>query len=728
LITLFTILLVTVGEAFSAEANSDALKRSLMLRARIHLEKKEWNEAGQVLAELLEKSPSDQYLLNDLASVYRQLDRPLEADKLYLRLIGLYPGNIGYRQDYAYLLYELRRFNEAAGLIEPLLDGKQAVGNDLFLLLAESYVQSGQKAKADSVFERLYRNNPDSVAMLLAVAESYLGQSRTREAALRFRQVYSRQPDSYRALKGLGVSQWESEPDSSEKYLKLALPLDSEDFEVPYLLAELYFRRLSGEATQYYQAALNRLQTQKSEKLSDYQQSRKAWIFYRLGNHQRAEADYRAMIDKKPGDPALRNDLAEMLVAEKRYGESLEVLNPGRSLSSPGSESDRAALLRGQAFMGLGRWQEAAGELRAAVDRFPENPHLSLDYAEALEKSGRWTAAGRIMNEVLSRYPHSAATERAYEMRKALRLESGTSMGIELEHTGYTDGSTYNPRPFLRIHPAAPIALKLYWGKGFYDDNINYSQLDFSKRTEEYGLDLRLSILPEWDVSFHGRKHSGHLDDRFSHGYGTRFKLKGGGTLALDYSMNNLWSGPVDAVIYESLYDRAVCSVYLPFYTRFYCSGELSWRSFDIYRDRYFGEDYQLYYALGWNFFRGSPGASHPLRYLSLSAGYNHYSSKQQEQYRDLIELLEHTRTITVNLSGHLLINDFSSLDLRAYAGMDPKRDLGFAEIYGFEGQFHLDLGSRLSLFAGYFYASESILQETEASYKEAKAGLLYYF
>ena len=131
---------------------------------------------------------------------------------------------------------------------------------------------------------------------------------------------------------------------------------------------------------------------------------------------------------------------------------------------------------------------------------------------------------------------------------------------------------------------------------------------------------------------------------------------------------------------------------------------------------------------MGWIFFRGSPGASNPLRSLTLSAGYNHYSSKQQELYRDLIDLLDQTRTITVNLNGHLLINDFSSLDLRIYAGMDPKRDLGFTEIHGFEGQLHLDLGRNLSLFAGYFYASESILQETEASYKEAKTGLLYYY
>ncbi len=713
--------------ANAGDGSSEALKRSSLLRARAYLESGNLNQAKQVLSALAANHPDDRYILADLAAVYRRTGEDSLAEPIFRRLVRLYPESQAYITDLAFLLHDNGRFSDTRKLLETFISAHPETGPQFELLLADCIFQDGEDSLALSSCERIAARYSDSLAILQSAAGVVLARAYPTRAAEIFRQALKISPDDYISLKGLGVSLLESDPPEAARILEKTIPLDERDFETAYLLAEYLRTKNTGRETSLYQLALARLDSTRNRALTPYERTRRAWILFRLNDRGQALEMMRKIVDDDPGNSTQVADLAEMLAESGNYGQAYQYIAMIPAEKAPKMTSLRTAMLSGRISFATRRWKMAAESFRKAVELQPENSQARLDLAEALSLSGRWREAFQVINDILRIKPAPAIRERALEMRKALRERRGPASGILFESTGYPDGGTYAPRLFSRLYPLESLGFEILWKKGLYHDRINTAGYNFRETVDETALKLILAPRPDLEFVLHGSRRFGYLEQRPEIGLSFSERLPAGGNLSLRYGKNQIWSGPVDAVINGGLYDQANAGCYLPLPVDLFVSAESAWRQFRVSGGDYLGEDYQAIFYFGRYFFKGSAGAAQPLRTLGAYIGYNHYHSGQRDKYRGVIELIHDTRTITLNLSGHFVFRSRAGLDLRFFGGFDPKRNLKPGDVYGADGQFSLDIGPAVSLYFGGLFASESIQNQTSGHYREGRAGLIFH-
>ena len=713
------LLMLLPGIAAAQEEDLEARTRAARLRVQAYIAREEWVAAAEALARLTENYPDDRYILADLAMVHQQRGHTDQAVEIYRRLLELYPENQRYRQDLAYLLYETGRYTETVEVLAFLERDLDAADAGLLQVLAESCDRIGRAEKANHLYETLLARDPQDLSNLLLMGERHLAHQQPARARSYFQQARDLQPRNPRALKGLALALGAADQEPYQDYLLQVLVLDKQDPEVPYLLGESHLASDPHRAAKFFQESLRRLE--KVDQPNPYQQGLRARLLYRLGQRQQAEEIFRLLLDQNPDDQSRRNDLAEILVDDGRHADALELIPPGIG-------DTRAAQLRARVYLERREWSRAVGELVFLVEQFPADEYLKLDLAEALERSGDWPGALRIHDEVLRSGRGRPTVERAYEMRRELRAARGGALGLAFNHVGLTDEASFDLGSFLRWPLNSRLQGTVRGTAGLHEDNAILARPDFSKKVGAYGLELGCALLPAWDLSVYGGGYLRHADDRLHLGLKTRYRPNRGGSVEIDGSVNNLWTGPVDAVMYEGLFHQARLSLYLPLAARFALQGQATWRGFRIHRRQDFGDELKGTLVLGREMVRLPYGASIPLRALNLSVAHERSRADQKKAFANLIRLPEETRVTTLNLLAHFLFARRSILNLSPFVGWDPERDLSFGELYGFTGQFHADIRSNVSLDASGFYAAETSVQAQGGSYREARLNLIYYF
>lgn len=717
LILLFSLLLL--ARAAAADQDLEARTRAARLRVQAYLATGEWAKAADELGRLADRFPQNRYILGDLAGAYQRQGETGRAVEIYRRLLDIHPEAAVYRRDLAYLLSEAGRYGEVLDLFAEIRRSPQDADSDLIELLAQTCDRAGRRAEADSLYETLRQRHPDDPTLLLAMGERYLGQQRPEEALVFFRQVHAIEPRNPRILKGMALALGPERRAQYREYLLPVLVLDKQDAEVPYLLGEFYFADDPEKAGRYFQEALKRLQ--KKDATSPYEQSMEARLHYRLGRRIRAESLFRKLLEQRPGDIDLKNDLAEMLITDGRDNAALELLPPGAGDS-------RSAQLRVTVYLQRRWWSEAAGELSLLVAQSPSDENLKLDLAETLERSGDWPAALDLHDEILRRKRSRTTTERAYEMRRQLRTRRGLHLGLQLDHTSLTGEDSFGLRPSLRWQVSPRLHGVFHGSVHRRADRTIADHPDFSKRVGDYGLVLGYALRPGWEVEAHARGHLWHLEGRPNFGAATRYYPGRGGVVEASGSANDVWSEPVNAILYKGLFNQARLSFYLPFAGRWAVQGQARWRSLRLHRTQYFGSERRGGIVLSREILRRPYGASFPLRSLNLSVAHERTWSSQEEAFLELIRLLDKTSATSVELLVHFLFRQRSSLDLAVFAGRDPERDLAPGELLGLSFRFHADLSSDFALYASSFFSSESSVEATGGSYRQARVGLIYYF
>ncbi len=204
------------------------------------LEKRgDWNGAATAWRGLAKASPSDYRLWTDLGVALAHQQRFVEAVAAYHKALRIHPtatatqvdlgiayfkqgdfahaaeafqapakipGNSQAKVLLALSLYGAREYQTAIPHLEKLADA--APGNsELLEALAESYLYSGQFAKAKGEFETMLRKDPDSpgVHMLLAQADDSLNRTTDAVAELRAALAHGFIPNAHF---GIGYIAW----------------------------------------------------------------------------------------------------------------------------------------------------------------------------------------------------------------------------------------------------------------------------------------------------------------------------------------------------------------------------------------------------------------------------------------------------------------------------------------------------------------------------------------
>ncbi|ALL13542.1 tetratricopeptide repeat protein [Caulobacter henricii] len=153
-------------------------------------------------------------------------------------------------------------------------------------------------------------------------------------------------------------------------YLRLALRLDPEREDAWLLLGDLLNQAgdHAGAVEAYGHIAPGSLQ-------SAVARSKLAWTYQQAGDKTRALDVARQAVQAAPDDRAAQIALADLLRANERWDESVQVLDPliAREAESP---DWRVLYLRGIALERAGRWTEAERDLGAALKLNPDEPEL----------------------------------------------------------------------------------------------------------------------------------------------------------------------------------------------------------------------------------------------------------------------------------------------------------------------------------------------------------------
>lgn len=715
-------LLILLSLFVSPATGDEALIRTGLLRARIFVETGDLPRAQETLEGLLEIDPEDRSVAVDLASVYSRRGDIERAEGLYRSLIRRFPRVDAYWTDLAYLLSDAGRDEDLIALLAPRADALVAQSAPVATLLAEAYYRQDRVDLAESIYGQLLKGQKSDVPTLLLIGEGYLRQGQHPRALSYFDRVLALDPNSFRALRGTGLAMFESHPEKARRALERAVEVERIDVDAPYFLAELIYPTDAEAARIYYMEALRRLEKVTAPTL--YQRSIEARMLARTGRFEAARAIYSSLLARGTDD--VRYDFAELLIEREEYDEALDVLS-----SSPDEVSDagtqRAALLRVRIHFERRRWGDAVAPLLALNAYRPEDRGLRVDLADGLHRAGHWAEALDVLDSLVVRDTCDAYSERAYEMRREIRTDRGNAIGFTLDHTGLTDGGTYPFRLFARayVHPGLGFTVDAV--DGLYRDDSNFNQEDFKGWTGEIGVALHLGSRRDRDLTLRARRHLFRSDDQIALGARGRLDIAGG-QVTFDVDRRSLWTGPVDAVLFDGLLDRLAVEGYLPLPGRLALSGFARFRQFWIFQNEDFGTDRQAGGNLGWTVIQRAYGSRSWLRSMTASIGYDASSSEQDPAYEPLIDLIDRSRTITANLSIHALIACRSTLDLWAFTGRDSERDLGFGKLYGLGGRFHRDVTDRLAFNLTGLMVSESALDQQAGVYREASVALVYHF
>ena len=123
--------------------------------------------------------------------------------------------------------------------------------------------------------------------------------------------------------------------------------------------------------------------------------------YLRIGKGRSAEKEIRAALRRNATDGGLKLLLGKALLIQGRYQDALGAI--ADDLTADQAQRAEILLLRGKAFLGLRRYEQAADALREADRLRPEDVRAKVGYAQGLVSQGKTDEAEREVDIALSR-------------------------------------------------------------------------------------------------------------------------------------------------------------------------------------------------------------------------------------------------------------------------------------------------------------------------------------
>jgi Flp pilus assembly protein TadD len=300
------------------------IKRAGQLKARALSETGRHKDALEVLLKLNTAFSDDRYILADTARAYRNLGDNENALQIYSRLLKKYPADKDYILESAYILSDLKKFEQARELIENNL--AQSSDPAVLMLLASIASQKGDYSAALEYLETIVQKDPSNIRALLDLGSLYVQQGKTQKGIGLYQKAEALAPDEPDILKSLAYAWSGIDPYKQRKYLFRLIKLNPGDYEVLYMLAENHYSLYPAKAREYYKKTAEIVSAMDSAAPNVLKIKAKCLV--RTGRAEKGLLIYRELIEKLPKDYDLINDYAETLIELKQYEKALEVLKP----------------------------------------------------------------------------------------------------------------------------------------------------------------------------------------------------------------------------------------------------------------------------------------------------------------------------------------------------------------------------------------------------------------
>jgi predicted Zn-dependent protease len=341
---------------------------------------------------------------DEAASLYREIVRALPNEPGMLLNLGMAEAMAGRPRD------ALPHLRAAARLKPDLLPA--------WLFLGATHMELAEPQAAVTPLQKVVTAQPDNVQARQMLAQALLELERWEAAAHQFRALSERTPQDPQAWHGLGRS-YEGLTRASYDALRRVAP------ESPYVL----LLTADALATQGKHANAFRLYREAADKRPRSREPREALAkIYEQTGH----ADWAAAEREKARRVPLPDCRARAgLECDFRAGRYAQVLAAARPLRTAQARywtaraaqelavqafarlgglppSAEAALLRAQVLGGQGRHVEAAGELRQALQSWPDDARLRRELATSLYQARDFDAARPLLEDLLKQEPVAA--------------------------------------------------------------------------------------------------------------------------------------------------------------------------------------------------------------------------------------------------------------------------------------------------------------------------------
>jgi tetratricopeptide (TPR) repeat protein len=290
-------------------------------------------------------------------------------------------------------LEERARYQAVVDALAPALAGfrtgeqRETALGMLLPHLGFSYQQLGQFDKAIETFEEARKAAPQDAAVAAYLVQAYLGAKNYSAAAAAARAARAQHPDDIRLARlEAAALRYAGNADQGIGLLEELLKKQPDNPEAHVALAQAYAGANRGpQAVKVLQDAELRFPAEESITFE------LGATFDKIKRHADAEAAFRKLIARDPGNAAALNYLGYMFAERgERLDESVDLLKRALQIE-PNNGSFLDSI--GWAYFKSGKLDLAEQNLRRAAEQLPANSVVQDHYGDVLGRLGRHDAA-----------------------------------------------------------------------------------------------------------------------------------------------------------------------------------------------------------------------------------------------------------------------------------------------------------------------------------------------
>lgn len=502
------------GEIATAETTLQAFARSFpeapltrFLSARIALVRQDYEAAAAELERIVNAVPQFIQARFLLGAVFLAQGRLQQADLHLSQVVQNAPENIEARKLLAQVRMRLERPGEAVQVLVPAV---QVSGFDpqVTALLGAAQTQAGHTGGEIPVLEESLVRNPENPEVLLSLATAYLREGEPRRALVLLRSEPARRGGPLKdalMIAALGTAEGPAAVDAELNRLLRERP---DDLDILNLAAEVFTQRAEFDRGR---ALLTRAFSRSAEHPATLLGM--ARLEAAAGHPTVAEGYLQKLLEVESDNATARLGLVDLALRHGNRQTAIEHLEGWRAadmaaleprfrlarLYLQGNQLDaaQAALdevvarsadtaaahsMVGSTYLDLGRYEQAIGSFRAAVDARDDRPGYWLNLARAQLASEQRAAARESLSRALALRPdwvlavgvevmidlrdgnRQAALQRVNALRErfpqdaaVLLLEGDTRFAMR----EYAEASRIYDAAYA-LRPEAPVALRSY--------------------------------------------------------------------------------------------------------------------------------------------------------------------------------------------------------------------------------------------------------------------------
>lgn len=671
---------------------------------------------------LLQTKPADPFYFDTLVSLYEWNSMDAKLLPIYMSRFNDDPANKENAEKLLWTSVVMKRYDIATSVLGKLM---AMYPNDRKYVMAMLSIISLSKNPTAMIdfLERHPMTNRDP-ELLKLLGQQYLAVDRTEKAFdtfLRLIEMTPKDADAYHVLGDIA---------SGRKDFKMAIgyyeryaELRPAEYYPRYRLADLNWsikkRDLAKEDYKETVELIDNLK--KPDRAALLAKARSLGI---LGDYNASENLFDELLETRRGDIDTANAEISMLIEAGQLDKALAL-----AMEYNQDFPDNYPLRRNIARIHVlkNKPKEAESEMLTMMQTNADDLSLKTDYAYLLSQEGKWDKALPIFEELVKADPENndlrkTRNDLLWQARPTARF------GFDFRKTG----SQLLYGPYVKYHQ--PI--DSHWA---FDVNYNFRRVADS--------------IPGYDNNFRDNTNSVEIMGRYKPhrdltlGLGMFNQFAGTdyapaphinaewnnpktGRIQLDYVYNRLFDDPASALYFGGRKDSLRFAYDKRFIDRLIFEG--------LYQSNWYRvEPSKTGMGLGKDFGREdvAMGGLHALIFNKnpeWRLGYRFTYSKLHvvNNYLPIIPLIQEQQRSEIMSSLTYKWNDWWTMDVGAFVGGDPKRDLKFTnlDLYGFRTTNRVKLSNRSDLLGHYEYSSEAPTNNVPGRYNYFFLEFLYRF